>query len=333
MPGFMIKRTRIQGMVALATSIFTDLKAAGLTQVLPSGTSPFAPVSGAGKFVMDSSASVNPLHATQPWRLVFELTGASGTGQSAAGQIKIAIANPQQIDAAGNVSTFPGAADATGQRVMGQLGKGYNKGASSLIGDIFMNRSLTNAVYDLGSTMSYILISNARGLGLYIWDEGSDSAPKYSYFFVQSPVDKATGAPLLTDNSPIFVVYSCDTQSPVKFILNEADVFRPSINQPADRDEPNSSAILNSNEQVAIAKGNKYLITFPNRLNTERYAYTEELDLFAYTSADVIAEDSEIAVRVYGEATDRIYRAMKASKPDNAGMRIMMLVSGGGITA
>jgi len=74
-------------------------------------------------------------------------------------------------------------------------------------------------------------------------------------------------------------------------------------------------------------------VTFPNRLNTDRYAYTEELDQFAYTSADVIGEESEISVTVYGEATPRVYRAMKANGADNVGMRLLMLVEGGGVPA
>ena len=81
----------------------------------------------------------------------------------------------------------------------------------------------------------------------------------------------------------------------------------------------------------AIARGNKYLVTFPNRLNTDRYVYTEELDQFAYTSADVIGEGSEVAVTVYGEGTPRVYRALKANGPLNTGMRLLMLVEGGGV--
>ena len=143
--------------------------------------------------------------------------------------------------------------------------------------------------------------------------------------------DKLTGRPLLTDNSPIFCVYSCDSQEAQKFVISESDVFRPTKSVSAEIDTVNSAAILNGKDQVAIAKGNKYLITFPNRLNTDRYAYTEELDMFAYTSADVIAEESEIPVTVYGESTPRIYRALKANGANNTKMRLLFLVQGGGV--
>ena len=330
MAGKLIKRTKIQGLANLTTSLFADFKECGLTQVTPATGQNFTPTAGAGKFVMDSSATVNPLHATQPWRMVVEVTGASA-GQ---GYIRVAIANPQQIDNSGVVSSYPGAPDPNGLRVMGQLGKAYNTPQSALKnGDVFINRNQVGYTYDNGTTISYIMTATTRGIGLFVWEEGSDDKPKFSWFFIQSPVDKDTGEALLTDNSPIFCVFSCDNTSPMKYIVSESDVFRPSAQKPADTDSVNSSAILNSFEQVAIAKGNKYLITFPNRLNTDRYAYTEELDLFAYTSADVIADESEIPITVYGEATPRIYRAMKSNGENNTGMRIMMLVSGGGIDA
>jgi len=326
MAGKMIKRTKIQSLSSLASSLFADFKECGLTQVLPITGQNFTPTAGAGKFVLESSATVNPLQSTQPWRLSLELKGATTFG----GSISMAIANPQQIDNNGVVSKYPFNTTGT-NNTMGQLGKNYNE--PSKLGDVFIDRTNSVNPYDAGTTMSYIMIATARGLGLFVWEEGTDSKPKFSWFFLQTPVDKENGAPLLNANSPIFCVFSCDNTSPLKYIVSESDVFRPTPAVPADTDGLNSTAILNSKEQVAIAKGNKYLITFPNRLNTERYAYTEELDMFAYTSADVIADESEIAIRPYGETTDRIYRAMKANGNDNTGMRLMMLISGGGITA
>lgn len=329
MAGKMVKRTKIQGLDALVTSLFTDLKAAGLTQVLPATGQNFTPTGGAGKFVLESAAEVNPVQTAQPWRILVELVGATG-GQ---GQVKIAFGNPQQISNTGTTSSFPGASDTTGARVMGQLGNAWNKSSGSALGDVFINRNIANFTYDAGTTMSYVLTSTARGIGLFVWDEGSDAAPKFSWFVLQNAVDKDSGVARIDNHSPIFVVYACDAQAPKKFVLSESDVFRPTVSKPADQDTVNSAAILNSQEQVSIAIGNKYLITFPNRLNTDRYAYTDELDMFAYSSADVIAEESEIAIRPYGETADRIYRAFKSNGPDNTGMRILLLVSGGGIVA
>lgn len=92
------------------------------------------------------------------------------------------------------------------------------------------------------------------------------------------------------------------------------------------------AAVINTKQQVAITENNKYVITFPNGFNTARYAYTHELDMIAYTSADVISADTEISITVYGEATPRIYKALQANGPNNSGGRILVLKSGGGIT-
>lgn len=330
--GKVINRSKIQGLASLATQLFLDLKDIGMTQVMPASPQAFTPTGGNGKFVMDSSADLNPLNSTQPWRILVEL--ATATGSSGGEELKVAIANPQQISNTGATSTFPGADDTNGARVMGQLGKAWAPNPTRIgLGDRFISRRITNMTFDSGATISYVMTATSRGVGLFIWDEASDAAPKHSWFVVQSPVDKDTGAPLLTDNSPIFCVYCCDASEPQKFIVNESDAFRPTASKSAAVDSVNSSAILNGGDQVAIAKGNKYLITVPNRLNTDRYAYTEELDMFAYTSADVIGPDSEIALKMYNESEDRVYRAMQSNGPDNTKMRIMMLVEGGGISA
>ena len=100
---------------------------------------------------------------------------------------------------------------------------------------------------------------------------------------------------------------------------------------PADKHTLDYAAVINSKQQVAISEGNKYVITFPNGLNTSRYSYTHELDLLAYTSADVVSAGTEVPIQVYGEATPRVYIALSSNGPNNTGMRILLLKSGGGV--
>lgn len=326
MAGKIYTKSKLQGLDQVATNLFNDLKAAGLTAVLPASGQGFTLTSGSGKFIFDSSPAMNPLNATQPYRILVDVNAAV----AGKGAIRIAVANPQQISNAGVTSSFPGGADTQGNRVMGQLGSSWNA-ANPQIGGTFLTRSITNSNYDTGTTYSYLLIVTNHGIAFKVWEDGSDAAPSNSWFLVQSPVDKLTGKPLLDSNSPIFCVYSCDSQEIKKFVVSEADVARPSPAVSAEVDSLNSAAIINGQEQVSIAKGNKYLVTFPNRLNTDRYAYTEELDMIAYTSADVIAEESEIPVTVYGEASPRVYRALKANRANNSGMRLLFLVDGGGL--
>lgn len=329
MAGKIYTRTKMQTLSAVYTGLFEDLKAAGLTAVLPvAGTTP--PVTaGNSKFVFDSSALCNPLHATQPWRIVVDLEGASAY----AGRIRIAIATPLQITKDGATSTFPGPADPTGIRTMGQLGKAYNKPTGGAVGDCFVTRNVTNKVYDAGTTVSTLLVVTPRGVFFQYWEENNETAPVHSTFCVQVPVNKDTGVPLSEDKSPIFCVYNCDNTGFFKFVVSESDVARPSASLPADSNTKNSNAIINSKEQVSIARGNKYLVTLPNRLNTDRYAYSEELDMIGYLSSDIIGEGSEISVTLYGEETPRVYRALKSHGPDNTQVRLMVLVENGGVPA
>lgn len=101
---------------------------------------------------------------------------------------------------------------------------------------------------------------------------------------------------------------------------------------PADEHSVDYAAVMNSKQQVAISEDNKYVITFPNGLNTSRYTYTHELDLIAYTSADVVSAGTDIEITVYGEATPRVYTALTSNGPNNTGMRILFLKSGGDVT-
>lgn len=328
MPGTIYKQQRLQGLDEVALAMFADLKLAGFTQVLPATGQNLTLSAGKGKFVMESAAAVNPLQATQPYRILVDVDGVA-TG----GFLKVAIANPEQISNTGTTTTFPGGTDTTGARIMGQLGAAWNKASGAAYGDAFITRNINGQTYDAGTTYSYLMVATDRGLSFAVWEEASDADPRFSWFSVQVPVNKDDGSVLNDLNTPIFCVYSADTTNPMKFIVSESDVFRPTQSKPASVDSVNSAAIINSQDQVSIARDNRYLVSFPNRLNTDRYAYTEELDMIAYCSADVIGEDSEIPVRVYGEAEDRIYRALKANKANNAGMRLLFLVEGGGVPA
>jgi hypothetical protein len=114
------------------------------------------------------------------------------------------------------------------------------------------------------------------------------------------------------------------------YTVRETDVFAPSVQRLATVDSPDSKLIINGKQQVAIAEGNVYVVSFLNGFTTGRYAYREELDLLTYTSADVISQYSNVAVSIYGETVSRQYKAMLANLPDNSGMRILILTLGPG---
>ena len=113
----------------------------------------------------------------------------------------------------------------------------------------------------------------------------------------------------------------------------------PSRYVPADQNFEDVSALINPECQVSITEHNEYIINFPSGIVTDRYYYMEELDMIAYTSADVLSQYSTINLSLYGEnsiygETDgvRKYMAMHSNGPFNTGMRLLMQISGPGVT-
>lgn len=109
-----------------------------------------------------------------------------------------------------------------------------------------------------------------------------------------------------------------------RFTVREKNIYRPSLTHRADQNTEDCNAILNSNYQVSISEDKRYVITLPKGLNTTRHSYTQELDLIAFTSADVIGHTSVVDLEVYGESYR--YRAMPANRTRNTGMRILSRV-------
>lgn len=110
-----------------------------------------------------------------------------------------------------------------------------------------------------------------------------------------------------------------------KFVVCEEDVYRPTLPTLADMPQPDSNPIINSFQMVSVSEENKYVITIPKGLNTPRYAYTHELDLIAYTSADVVGMLTNVELPVY--EGNQTYRALIANRLKNTGMRILYRVA------
>lgn len=110
-----------------------------------------------------------------------------------------------------------------------------------------------------------------------------------------------------------------------RFVVCESDVHRPSLAIPADAASEDAGPILNANRQVATSEDNKYVITIPKGLNTTRYAYTHELDMISYTSADVIGEGTVIDLPLY--EGDYRFQALAANRQRNTGMRILFRIN------
>jgi hypothetical protein len=113
-----------------------------------------------------------------------------------------------------------------------------------------------------------------------------------------------------------------------RFTVCESDIHRPSLTVSADQDSEDANAILNANRQVATSEDNKYVVTIPKGLNTTRYAYTHELDMIGYTSADVIGEGTIIDLPLY--EGDYRFQALAANRQRNTGMRILFRMNNEG---
>lgn len=109
-----------------------------------------------------------------------------------------------------------------------------------------------------------------------------------------------------------------------RFVVCEKDVYTPAPPTPADQDTTDSAAIVNSSRQASITESSKYVVSFPNTLNTQRFVYTDQLDMMGVTSADVIGQSVDLDLEVFGGI--KRYRGIPASEPFSRGMRIMLLV-------
>lgn len=208
------------------------------------------------------------------------------------------------------------------------------KPADGSAGAISPRPAFPGAEKDLSATfpMSYRLVITNRGIFLAIWEGAvADASGKnFSWVLVQRPVDRDSGETIIDGKAPVFCVNSVGNVIR-RFVVREADRANASASHVATEDSTDASAIINSKKQVGVSEDNTYVVNFPSRLNTPRYAYTYELDMIGYTSASVVSNDTEIPVKLYGEDDARTYFGMFANQLDNNGMRIVALQTGGGV--
>lgn len=139
-----------------------------------------------------------------------------------------------------------------------------------------------------------------------------------------------------------------------KFTVREKDVIKPTYPEDATTNTSDSNAWLNEVQQQTrveyratsetanngsfVLAGAKYVILYPNRLNTKRFRYQHDMDMIAYTSSDVIAPQLTIRVNVYNEGGKdaegkvindqerfRKYTALTPNNSYNTNMTVLML--------
>jgi len=117
-----------------------------------------------------------------------------------------------------------------------------------------------------------------------------------------------------------------------RFVIREMDILKPwDAHKRATKHQTDSNAIINPQEQLAITDDNRFVITFPTGLTSQRYMYPkEEMDLICFSSAEVVAESSNVPMQTYkydGTNIDyRRYQGIRSTLPNGNGMRVMCLV-------
>lgn len=310
----------------LLVSIANSLAAHGFVQKFPANI-----ITNVDEIVtLEAGPTVDVLSVTQPWRIRFELTTAK--------TLQVNVGTAIQLPDDGSVShtTLNQGNDLSG--ILGSIPQSGGKR------QFIMREDLTTQQLP-SYPMSYRLTVTDHGVALFVWVPGDDNTGdgnNQSWFVIQRSVANTNGAVRVTGKSPVYCIFGIKhTNAPGyvgqttvtvddvwKIVVREADVERPAPSFQASADSVDNTRIVNVKDSVAITEDNNYVISFLSGLNTQRYAYpTDELDIMAYTSADVVSHNSDVRIRVYGEATDRIYKAMIANGVNNGGMRILVLAS------
>lgn len=332
MTGFTVQRSGFTRAPELFYSLVADLLANGFTQKFPS-TPLVPPVAGQVyapfKVTLEAGPTIDQFSTSMPWRIMIHVFSAQDAD--------IIVATPMQLPNDGSRALLD-AIESKSTTLMpaGQLSTSIplleiSPTNSATLDQHFLYRSGRVLVDDNAPAypMSYRLTTTSHGFGFFLWEDASDAySNHFSWFVVQRPVDHITGQPPTTGHRPLYCVFGLNTKVSY-FVVREDDIMKPAKVHNAAIDEEDSAAIININKQVSITENNRYVITFPNGLNTQRYMYTEELDLLAYTSADVVSQFSDVPMTVYGEAAPRTYKALNANDVNNSGMRILTLVAGG----
>jgi hypothetical protein len=357
--GFTVERLAYIEADKLVSDLLLDLSGNGFNVIHPSGG--ITPTTT--EATLEATAAVDPLiggavppEEQQPWRLKVKWDEVTRT-------LHFWAACPQQLDEEGGTADYSYTYESGGMvDDLERLPNLYPPGADrpplgqtqipqdnfSQYPPFFFHRYYENNSRDSSGDMdyhvspwddnahplAYRLSISDHGIAFMIWDESLHGADRYfNWFVVQRPVDSVTGDTLVTGKAPLFCVYSVGgtDDRTYRFTVRERDVHCPDLPRLAFAHGEDHHAILNNAKQVAITENDNYVLTFPNGLNTRRYMYTEELDMIAFTSADVISQWADAELAVYGEGSPRIYKAMHSNGENNTGMRLLMLTSGGGV--
>jgi hypothetical protein len=315
----------------LSHQLFTTLIANGFTLIYPAiltGTDPTVTLE-AGQLVDPLHSPTAPLVA-QPYRIRFAISENA---------LQLNIGTATQLPNDGTLShTAP---DVSGNMISsGLVGIDMTPSHPDLH---FVDRSLyTTALVKNATPMSYKISISDHGFAIGVWEPANDvSIDVMSWVVVQRSVSNVnghvTGIDLPTNKAPLFCVFNIYRINPIdatlsvttlgkrKFVVRELDIVRPTLSVDASVESDDVRQSIPTHTIVSILESGSYNVSMLGGLNTQRYQYPQdELDLIAYTSADVISAGLLASFIAYGEVTPRNYRALPATGANNTSVRILM---------
>lgn len=328
---FTTLRTGLTNTIALTQQLVEDLTDHGFSVIYPLNYVPSERPSVTTLTVtLVCTPDADPLANTQPWTITLWAENSV--------RLRVFVSTPLQITSTtGLPATIqPSGFNGTDSRYYaGEIAnRNYNTAGSGP--DInadpsfcFLHRFNRNSAFP----MNYRLTVTSYGVFVGVYEGNWSSLhvePGYTinnyfnWFLVQRPVNKTTGAPLITGKCPVFAMSGVNNMYR-RLVVREADIPHPAPSIMADISSEDGFKLINSQIQNAVTENKKYIISFPSNLNTPRFRYTEELDMIAITSADVVSEGTNITLDVYGE--ERVYTALPCNRQFNTGMRPLVLTN------
>lgn len=350
MTGYIYEKNNFLTAASLIADAVGQMIDNGFVQKFPAVA--FDPLTAGDTFAvtLEAGTDVDPLAASQPWRIRFEALGKD--------LISVIVATPTQLLDDGTFAVEVNASNSPID-IIGAIGTIATGGTitQSLLSQGFINRAARVGDNGTSYPLTYSLAISPRGFFLGTWEDAvtAETSAHFNWILVQRPVDRDTGQVITTGKAPVWCVSSTADSTGVsnnihQFVVRESDILRPeapkTVNgtltrRSATSNQDDSEAIINPNAQVRLTEDGKYVINFPSRLNSSRYRYSHELDMIGVTSADVVSQESLVELFVYGEndgalptpnLTPRTYKALQANQAGNTGMRILVLRQGGGIS-
>lgn len=312
----LIRGQNLIGPEAVCRAVMNDLvqngfTAIGVDRVAGSGLSPTTKAA-----CLEAGLAVDGLSAVQKWCVILEANDELRT-------MTVNVLPSIQV-----TSDFR-SSQRTGNTEVGRVSNGAKADA------YFFNMSLDwgiSPASDLTATpLAYDLSITNHGIALCVYAEGyGNTGQAFSWFVAQRGV---TDTDLIEgDSSPLFCVFSIAGgqrgnpdmllhDSIQRFTVVEKDIYSASQPISAVVPTPDGYPIINPLQQVSLFEGNKACILFPQLINTHRYLYFVKLDMLAYTSADVLSQDSQI--EIISNLKRIQYKAQCANGRDNRGLRIL----------